>query len=465
MFYQHLFDRVREPAVVRAGLIGVGQFGTPMVTQSPLVPRLDVPIVAVLDVDAGRRAFRQAGVAEDDIAVCECRAAALRALEAGKKVVLQDALLMMDLPLHVIATATRSPEAGARYAWEAIRHGKHVVMVDKEADSVVGPVLKHLADRAGVVFTTDDGDQPGLLMGLVSWVQSLGMEVLCGGNLHGCLYDPVSSTLTNRARITVHVPETDRWALEPIPPGQAGKYVQARRRLVAEWRPSQVRGDPICHMAVAANGTGLLPDAPVGHRPVVRLVELPEVLCPIDEGGILGVRGAMDIPVVMHTPDEPSVDGGVYVVVANDDACSRAVMIQKGLVANSGKTSMLIYRPHHFCGAETAMSILCAGLLGVPTGSAEVLPRIDMVATADRDLEAGEVLGVPGGLGYSPDLRAALAPAFSLAPGGPVPYFMLQGRRLVADVPQGMPVTLDQIERPVDSALWELREQQDAQLL
>jgi predicted homoserine dehydrogenase-like protein len=215
-------------------------------------------------------------------------------------------------------------------------------------------------------------------------------------------------------------------------------------------------------MVVAANGTGLLPDAPIGHRPVVRLVELPEVLSPVEEGGILSQRGALDIPVVMHTPDEPSVDGGVYIVVANSDTCSREVMIGKGLVANSRKTAMLVYRPHHLCGAETAMSILCAGLLGVPTGSSEVLPIVDMVAVADRDLKAGDILGMPGGLGYSPDLRAEMVPAFSLSPDAPAPYFMLEGRRLTVDVPQGRTITPEMIDRPVDSALWSLREQQDA---
>ena len=191
------------------------------------------------------------------------------------------------------------------------------------------------------------------------------------------------------------------------------------------------------------------------------------MLCPVEEGGILSRRGAIDIPVVMHTADEPSEDGGVYIVVANDDACSRAVMIQKGLVANSRRTAMLVYRPHHLCGAETAMSILCAGLLGVPTGGACVLPRVDMIGTADRDLRAGKVLGADGGLGYSPDLRASMVDAFPVtggpATGGsPVPYFMLEGNRLAVDVPKGTVITLDMVERPVDSALWALRAQQDA---
>lgn len=481
MIYSHLFARVQEPTTVRAALIGTGHFGTPIVTQAPLIPRLELSVVADVDVQAGRQAFRQAGFAQDDIIICDGRNEALRALERGKKVVLQDALELMDLPLDVVASATRSPEAGALYAHEAIKHGKHVVMIDKEADSVVGPILKYMADQAGVVYTTDDGDQPGLLMGLVAWARELGLEVICGGNMHGCLYDPGGSdqeaTLTNRARITVPIPEAERWALEPISAGQAYRFYQARHALVAPWRSSQQRGDPICHMVVSANGTGLLPCAldrgSAGYRPLVRLSELPQVLAPIDQGGILERRGALDIPVVLYSRHEPNVDGGVYIVVANADDRSRAIMIQKGLIANSSKTAMLIYRPHHLCGAETAMSILCAGILGVPTGSATLLPLVDMIATADRDWRAGEWLGGsravegPKNLGYHPGLRATMVPGAALTGQAenctPVPFFMLEGCRLAADVSRGTTITLDMIERPTDSALWNLRQQLDAQ--
>jgi predicted homoserine dehydrogenase-like protein len=300
------------------------------------------------------------------------------------------------------------------------------------------------------------------LMGLVAWARALGLEVQSGGNLHSCLYDPVAATVTYRGRLTTHVPEAEQWALAPIPAGQAPRYARARRRLFAGWRSEEECGDPICHMAVSANGTGLLPDTPVGHRPVVRFRELPEVLCPIEEGGILHRRGAIDIPTIMHRADEADAGGGVYIVVANDDAVSRAVMIQKGLVANSRGTAMLIYRPYHLCGAETGMSILCAGLLQVPTGSAEVLPHVDMVAMAARDFRAGEVLGAPGTLGWDRDLRASLVPGFALSDEGPAPFFMLEGKRLTRDVPAGTTITVDMVARPVDSALWSLREQQDA---
>jgi predicted homoserine dehydrogenase-like protein len=464
MIYQHLFGRVSEPVTVRAGLIGAGQFGTPIVTQAPIIPRLDVPVVADIDIEAGRRAYRRAGFAESDIVVCESRAAALHALEAGRRVVLPDASLMMDLPLDVIASATRSPAAGAAYALEAIHHGKHVVMIDKEADSVVGPMLKHLADRAGVVYTTDDGDEPGLAMGLVSWARALGLEVLCAGNLHGCLYDPATASLTSRDR-TVHISTEDRWALDRIPAGEVPRYVETRRRLFADWRVDEECGDPLAHMAVLANGTGLLPDVPVGHRPVVRYLELPEVLCPAEDGGVLRRRGAVDIPTVLYRADDPNPGGGVFIVVANDDAVSREVMIRKGAVANSRGSAILLYRPYHLCGAETAMSILCAGLLRVPTGSAEVLPYVDIVATAARDFRAGEMLGSPGTLGWNRDLRASLVPSFSLSDEGPVPFFMLEGNRLIQDVHAGTTISLSMIAPPPGSALWSLRRQQDAHFM
>ncbi|MGI5916636.1 MAG: hypothetical protein ACOX9A_09340 [Anaerolineae bacterium] len=462
MIYQHLFSRVSEPDTVRAGLIGAGEFGTPIVTQSRLIPRLDIPVVADLDIEAGRRAFLRGGVPADEIMIADSHSAACRALEAGKRVVLPDGLLMVDLPLHVIATATRSPEAGARYAQAAIEAGKHVVMIDKEADSVVGPILKQMADHRGVVYTTDDGDEPGLLMGLVSWARSLGLEILCGGNLHGAVYDEAAGTVTSRG-VTVQIPESERWAMQPIPPGGTLEHAGVRRELFAPFRRDEECGDPMAHMAVSANGTGLLPDCPTGHRPVLRYTELPEVLCPREYGGILETRGAVDIPTVLWRADEPNPGGGVFIIVHNPDEASRDMMIRKGVIASRNEEALLLYRPYHLCGAETAMSILCAGLLRVPTGSGEILPRVDIIATAARDFKAGEILGSrPGTLGWNRDLRASLVPGYALEDSRPLPFFMLEGNRLAVDVPAGTTITQEMVVSPGEMPLWSLRARQDA---
>lgn len=465
MIYQNLFDQVKKPEFVNAGIIGCGSFGSAIVTQSSIVPRLRIPIVADVNVEAGRSAFLQAGIEKDNIVICDNHNSAICAIEKGKSVVVQDGTILMDLPLDVIVTSTRVAEAGAFYAYEAIQNHKHVVMVDKEADSVVGPILKHLADKAGVVYTTDDGDQPGLLMGLVSWARSIGLEVLCGGHLHDCIYDPIGLTVKQNGR-TVKIREEDKWAFEPILAGKAQLYYDARRQILADLLQDNDDGDTICHLVVASNGTGLLPDSPIGHRPVARFTELPEVLCPIEEGGILKTRGAVDIPVILRTVNEPHGGGGVFIIVTNSNAHSRNIMIQKGLFANSRGSAMLIYRPHHLCGAETAVSILCAGLLKIPTGSSELVPRIDMVAKASRDFKAGEVLGEkPGSLGLNLELRALLVPAVSITNDNPLPFFMLENKKLSRDIISGTIITKDMIVPPKGSFLWSLRKQQDEHFL
>jgi predicted homoserine dehydrogenase-like protein len=468
MIYQHLFDRVKEPQTVRAAVVGAGDFGLTIITESSYIDRLEISAVADIDLAAACSAFRKAGRAEEDIVVCDSEAAALRAFEAGKAIVVQDASLLMDLPIDVVTTATRVPEAGARYAYEAIQHGKHVVLVDKETDSVIAPILKHLADQAGVVFTTDDGDEPGLLMGLVSWARTLGMEVLCGGNIDNCLYDPAASTIKKNvegAPVTFHIALEDRWALDLIPGGEAQRYAAARSRLFAGLTPYKETGDPVAHMSLAVNGTGLMPDIHGVHRPVARFVELPEILCPVEDGGILEARGVIEQPIILRTADQPHGGGGIFIVVTHKDETARLKMIQKGLHANAKKTAMLMFRPYHLCGAETAMSILCAGLLRVPTGSAEIKPRVDIVAWAQRDFKAGEIIGVHEGtlaFGFSRDFRTVMAPMRPVGEGEPLPYFMLYGNRLAKDIPAGSLITCDMVERPQNSVLWMLREQQDA---
>jgi hypothetical protein len=149
MIYQQLFDRVKEPKVVRAALIGCGDFGAAVITQGRLVPRLELRAICDINIEAVRKALRRAGVEDTDTVVCDTAGQALRAHEAGKWVIVEDAMNLMGLPVHVIVTAMMMPEAGARRAYEGIRHGKHVVMVDKETDSVCGPLLKHLAVRSG----------------------------------------------------------------------------------------------------------------------------------------------------------------------------------------------------------------------------------------------------------------------------------------------------------------------------
>jgi predicted homoserine dehydrogenase-like protein len=480
MIYRQMFDLIAKGMIVRAGLIGAGDFATAIVTQASAIRRLDLPVVAELQVELARKAFLLAGYAAEDIALCSSRAQALQALERGRRVVVPDAMLMMDLPLDVVIECTGIPEAGARYCEEAIRHGKHVANVSKELDVVIGPMLKHLADRAGVVYTTVDGDQPGLLIGLIEWAQELGLEVLCAGKARDTefIHEPAAQTVREGSqfnpwaepaadgRASIVIDPTAAPALSPIASGQAAEVVAARNALFRGL--FQIQGFDLAEMAIVANATSLVPDVEGLHCPPLRTTEIAEVLCPIEEGGILQHRGVVDAVTILRGPHEAGMGGGVFIVVACENDYSRRTLTHKGLIPNSRGTTMLIYRPHHLCGVETPMSALCAGLLKVPTGATELKPRFDVIARTTRDLKAGEPAGyeldfsdLPRLWAYLGRLKASMCPAQPVGPGQPLPLFMAHEARLTVDAPAGTTITADMVTRPADSRLWALREEQD----
>ncbi|MDR3562607.1 MAG: flagellar biosynthesis protein FlgA, partial [Negativicutes bacterium] len=181
MIYQHLYSQFQKKEHITAGIIGTGHFGTAVITQSMFSNHLSIPIVADQNIDNAKKAYNQAGVTGDKLVVCDSAAAAKRAMEQGKFVIVQDPMILMELPLDVIGESTGIPEAGARHALAAIKHGKHVAMINKETDSAVGPILQHLASQAGLVYTPVDGDQHGLLIGLFYWAKTLGLDVISAG--------------------------------------------------------------------------------------------------------------------------------------------------------------------------------------------------------------------------------------------------------------------------------------------
>jgi predicted homoserine dehydrogenase-like protein len=185
MIYENLFQRIGD-RVIHEGLIGAGTYGISLLAQVQLIPRLVISVVCDQSIEPARRACGHAGIPEEGIAVCRSRRDVLRTMGEGRCAVIDDNTILKDVPLDVIVECTVDPEAGARHAHMAIANGMHVAMVTKETDSVIGPILKHHADRAGLVYTPVDGDQHGLLIGLVSWVCTLASG-LCGGNRTGCL--------------------------------------------------------------------------------------------------------------------------------------------------------------------------------------------------------------------------------------------------------------------------------------
>jgi len=458
MIYQQLFERFGAGKVVKAGVIGTGSYATAVITQSQGIPQLDVSVVCDRDVEAARRAYRHAGLSDDAFVICDSRQQALAALEQGKRVIVTDSSLVMELPVDVVVESTGVPEASARHAALAIEHGKHVAMVSKEADSCVGPILQYRAERAGLVYTMVDGDQHGLLIGLVQWARDLGLEVICGGKAIDTelVFDGMTVA---RRQTDIPIDPAFQHIFAAGNPAETIEYVAQRRLLLGEH--GQIGGWDMTEMTIAANATNLTPDSEKLHAPVLRVPEIPEVLAPVEEGGILTRRGVIDTVVCLRGPYEAGLGGGVFVVVGCENDYSRDILVTKGLIPNSRSTTALIYRPYHLCGVETPISILVAGLLNVPTSSRDYLPRYDVLARTTVDMPTGERIGND----HSPKLQAIMRPAQTVKAGNPVPLHMANSNTLVVDVPAGTLLTADMLNVPDDSALWRLRAEQDEVLL
>ena len=207
MNYQSLFG-VAATRPVRAGVVGVGEFGVSLAARDRRLEHLKISALADLDVERACERLVRAGLARDELAVCDSVAKALAALESGKRVIAADASILPQLPLDVLVDATGDPETAARTADAGIRNGKHVVLASKEADSVIGPVLYRKARAAGLVYCQVDGDQPSLLIKLVAWARELGLEVVAAGKAseYDFVYDPAAETVSTRTK-SVRVPE------------------------------------------------------------------------------------------------------------------------------------------------------------------------------------------------------------------------------------------------------------------
>jgi len=459
MNYEMLFAGHREARVCTA-LIGVGEFGASLIAQARSIDMLDLRVLCDQDRDRARAALRAAGIDAADVEDCEDADAAKAGLAAGKFVVIGDAAIIDDLPVDIVVEATGVPEVAARNASAAIARSRHVAIVSKEADSVVGPILHKMAVEAGCVYTPIDGDQPSLLIGLVSWARVLGLEIVAAGKSseYDFVFDPEAETLSWRDQ-SIDVPGFG--ALWTLPDDDIAPFLQARSEALDAF-PRRIVPD-YCEMGIVTNATGLKPDRPEFHAPHARTIEVPGVFRPAGLGGLLQKSGVIDVFNCLRRPDEASFAGGVFIVVRCTDAATWKVLQGKGIPVSRQGDHALLYNPQHLLGIEAPISILSAALLGRSTGGADPQPIVDLVARAERDLKAGETLQIIDAHTHAMGgVTPLLIDAAAVRGDNPLPYYLALGGRLKRDVAAGELLSVDTVEIPDDSTLLELRRQQDA---
>jgi predicted homoserine dehydrogenase-like protein len=423
--YQKLLERADAGRPVTLGIVGAGQMGTGLVAQMAPLPWFAVTGVADIDLDRARAAYRSAGVPDDQVTAASDLPAAERALEAGRRIVTQSAELLANLPGNeAIVDATGVPEVGAIVADVAIRGGKHVVMLNVEADVTVGRALKRMADEAGVIYSASAGDEYAPAKELVDFARTLGFGVVCAGKGKN---NPLDRAATPDS-------QAERAKAIGANPWMLSGFVDGTKTAV--------------EMTCLANATGLVPDVRGMHGPTSTVADLPKLLCPEEEGGVLLHKGVVDYAI--------GVAPGVFCII---ETASEIVADEMRYLNMGSGPYWVLFRPYHLTSLETAITVATAAVYHEATIAPGPTPVAEAITIAKRDLKAGEKLDKMGGYTYySLAERADIAAAEDLLPVG-----LADGAVLAADVRMGEPILRSKVELNDTTQLYRLRMRQEAQ--
>lgn len=381
--YRLLKVRADERRPVRVGVIGAGKFSSMFLSQARLTPGLHLVGIADLDPAKAKQACLRTGWPADALVFGSSTASIADGAALGKTVITGDACQLIDAPLDVILEITGVPEAGAQHAWQALESGKHVVMVNVEADALLGPVLQHKAEQAGLVYSMAYGDQPALIAEQIDWARAVGLEVVCAGK--GTRYQPEYHYSTPQTVWGHYGFSEERVA--------SGDYNAKMFNSFLDGTKSAIE------MCAVANGTGLVPQRSGLQFPPVGVDDLPQILKPRDAGGILEHSGTVEVVASENRDRSPlprDLRWGVYVVFRAPTEYVQRCFSEYGLRTDASGEYAALYRPYHLIGLELGISVASAALRGEPTGASREFVA-DVGATAKKDLKPGDVLDGEGG--------------------------------------------------------------------
>jgi len=414
-----LLEREGAGRPVTVGLIGAGKFGTMFLTQVRRTRGMHLVGLADLDVARARAQLHSADWPEEAYAARSLG----DALKTRATHVTTDAAALIVCPdIEVIVEATGVPEAGIRHALTAIGHGKHIVMVNVEADAVAGPLLARRAKEAGVVYSLAWGDQPALICEHVDWARTCGFTVIAAGkgtryepSYHQSTPDTVWDILDKYLRID------DRGSINPK---MFNSFVDGTKSGI--------------EMTAVCNATGLVPQSGGLAFPPATRFELADVCKPKADGGTLEQAGVTEVvsSVYRDGRDVPHhLALGTYVVFEGDSDYARRCFKEYAMLPDRSGRYAALYRPIHMIGLELGVSVASAALRREPTGAPTGF-RSDVVATAKRDLKAGEMLDGEGGFcvwGRQTPAARSLAEGF-------LPLGLAANVKLKRDVATGEPL-------------------------
>ncbi len=378
--HRMLLERNAAGRPVTVGIIGAGKFGTMFLSQARKTAGMHVVGVADLNTVRARSQLKLGCWPEEQYAAKSVDAA----LKAGTTMVTDNADSLITHPgIEVIIEATGDPGAGIRFALKSIENGKHIVMVNVEADACAGPLLAVKAKAAGVVYSLAWGDQPALIAEHVDWARTAGFTVVAAGK--GTRYLPTyhqSTPDTVWDILDQYIKIRDR---QSINPKMFNSFIDGTKSGI--------------EMTAVCNATGLHSQTDGLSFPPATRFEHAEICKPKAVGGVLEKAGVTEVTssVYRDGTDVPnSLVMGTYVVIEAASAYGEECFREYSMLPDSSGKYACLYRPIHMIGLELGVSVASVALRKEATG-APICFNSDVVATAKRPLKAGEILDGEGG--------------------------------------------------------------------
>lgn len=420
-----LYKRQEEGNPIHVALVGAGQMGTEIVSQIGLMTGMEMDIVVDLNTDVCVRAYRNAGytgeiVLTDDISEAE------NAISNGKKVASTNYRVAVTASqIESVIDATGSPEMGARISLLCFNNHKNIVMMNVECDITIGPILRQMAENAGVVYSLTAGDEPGSIVELYRFAKALGFRVVAAGKGKN---NPLDIYATSKD------PEwVEKAKARHMNPRMLTEFVDGSKTMI--------------EMCAVSNATGLIPDIRGMHGPKCNVKDLKTVYSLKSQGGILDKEGVVDFGIGDIAP-------GVFLVVTTDNPTLIEGLSQRGM---GDGPNYLLYRPYHLCSCETPITVAQGVLYGESTAHPMKKLTSECITVAKRDLSAGTVLDGIGDCCY----RGSIDLAKVAREGNMLPLGLAKGAKLTRSVKRDEIITYDMVELSNDSVLVQMRRLQD----
>jgi predicted homoserine dehydrogenase-like protein len=439
--HRMLLERQAAGKPVTVGIVGAGKFGTMFLSQARLIAGMHVVAVADLNI---ARARSQLAVAcwppeQHDVGSLDA------AVKSGKTYLTTDAEAMIRHPaIEVIVEATGDPRTGIRLCQLAIKNGKHIVMVNVEADAVAGPLLARQAKQAGVVYSLAWGDQPAMICEQVDWARANGFNVVAAGKgtrYHPTYHQSTPDTVWDILDQYLNIKDRDS-----INPKMFNSFVDGTKSGI--------------EMTAVCNATGLQSQPEGLSFPPATRFEHAEVCKPKADGGVLAFSGVTEVTssVYRDGKDVPhNLVMGVYVVFESESAYSRQCINEYNLLPDSTGKYAALYRPTHMIGLELGLSVASAALRKEATGAA-ICFNSDVIATAKRGLKAGEILDGEGGF----CVWGKQTPAKDSLAKGYLPLGLAHQVKLKNDIAEGQRLTWDDVAYDPDDIAVRVRREMEA---